>query len=271
MYRFGLVASDDFIEGHFMMSVQMPVGKYFNVSHGNIFPVIVDYPNPHLRLMRWGLIPSTWKEKGPPENTHLIGDRGLIKHPMFRKPIRKSRCIIPCSYYIVKHEAKNYLVYVQGAKVFGVAGVWDAWKLPNEPKKVVHSFSIILTQSNTRLKYFGEQMPMILKHGGEYRMWLKQDTPLNHITSVLGPYPGKMNAVRITDKVADPDFQNDQIIKPLSKPVFKMTKQVPVKYEETRRGKRVVEWETVYYNSQDIREGHFTTGRKNEGFTDPRN
>lgn len=237
----------------------------YNVSHGNMAPVICnDSPN-QLQLLQFGLTPS-WAEKqtyvvnaraegdhNQSNDVHYRGVMGIAKKPMFRSSIRNKRCLViaDCFFEGPKLEKLNepYLIYLKDKqRPFAFAGIWDEWIIGD---KIVKSFAIITTFANEVTKKIRHhRSPVILSKEMEH-LWLDQATPFAEILNMLQPCPSElMNAYPVSNRMKNPKENDRNLLDPV--------------------GNRIIN-ETNFFTSQQIKlEGmgnsHARERRRNEKF-----
>jgi len=204
----------------------------YNISPGQMAPVITSqYPN-NLDLMQFGLTPFWAKkpmylfnaraegDRNMENNPQYSGAKDIINKPAFRKPIRSQRCLVIADAFIegsTKEGLKKpYLVYLLNReRPFAFAGLYDEWK-NEDTGEILHSFTIITTTPNELLmKIPHHRMPVILDRHNEQR-WLNSKTPLSEITKMLQPFPAhKMNAYPISPEIRSPKTNSKDLIEPV--------------------------------------------------------
>ena len=86
-----------------------------------------------LDLLKWGLIPS-WSSdpKGGPKPINAMAETVRSK-PMFREAYRKRRCIVPVEGFFEWQATKGgkqpYAIAMKNGAPFGLAGLWENWKI----------------------------------------------------------------------------------------------------------------------------------------------
>jgi putative SOS response-associated peptidase YedK len=236
--RFILINTIEQIEKRFSLPSQnIDITPNYNISIGQLSPVITNY-NPHqLQMFTFGLTPFWAKKKMHLFNARSEGDhnktddpsfkggKGIIEKPAFRKPIRSQRFLVIASAFIEGPKgmglSKPFVVYLRDHQSpFSFAGIWDTWKNP-ETEEIVQSFSIITTTANSLLQKIGQhRMPVILSQYEE-RKWLKQDAGLAEITVLLNKYdPELMNAYPVRPAIKDPKLNDKSLIEPIGERVM---------------------------------------------------
>ncbi len=154
----------------------------YNVAPSTFQPVIRDDregTGRELVLMRWGLVPFFTKQLSDVKGISTINARAetIQTSPTWRTPFKKRRCLVPVDgfYEWKKLDAKTkqpYVFTMQDAAPFAFAGLWDAWKAPDDTW--LQSFSIVTTEANELMSAVHTRMPVIL-HPREFDRWLQRD------------------------------------------------------------------------------------------------
>lgn len=203
----------------------------YNISPGQLAPVITGNEPGQLQLFRFGMTPFWAKKSMYMINARAEGDhnkeddpaykgaKGIITKPSFRKPIRSQRCLIPADAFIegtVKEKlSKPFVVYLKNnVRPFAFAGIWDEW-INRETGEVIRSFAIITTTANALLqKLPHHRSPVILEQRHE-KKWLNLKLPLSDVTRLLRPYPAElMNAYPINPAIKSPRAEGKNLIDP---------------------------------------------------------
>lgn len=165
----------------------------FNIAPGQNAPVVFrNWPN-KFEMMRWGLVPSWAKEERIGYKMINARAETLSSKPSFKRPFQRHRCLVLAdSFYEWKSQTgtKNKIpirIFLKDEIPFAFAGLWDHWKKPDGTE--LHSFTIITTEANRKLREIHDRMPVILKPEDEAR-WLDpelQDS--SELGKLLKPYP----------------------------------------------------------------------------------
>lgn len=128
-------------------------------------PVIVHQKGVNeCRLMHWG---NPVLAKDPTIGNWMINARAesLTEKPAFKDLVGTRRCIIPADgFYEWRKDGRRKIpmwVYLKNRESFGLAGLWDVWRKPDE--KRVESFTIITTEPNELIEPMYNRMPVILR------------------------------------------------------------------------------------------------------------
>ena len=210
--RFSIAVRIGYLAERF--GVSEPVGlllPMFNIAPGEEVPVITWNGTLQCSMMQWGLIPSWTTGENPALTPINARAEGLIEKKMFRSLLSKGRCVIPATgfYDWKKSGEEKYPWYfrMKDLEIFGIAGLFDSWKAPDE--RIVRSFSIITTLPNSLVVPYHDRMPAILKQEDE-RKWLDPGIHFNdELATLLTPYtPEDMETYRVTKLVNSPSFKS---------------------------------------------------------------
>jgi len=257
--RYILVQKLELIEKRF--NVTAPEGSEwkpsYNISPGQLAPVITGNNPRELQLFRFGMTPF-WSKKAmyminaraegdhnKEDDPNYKGAKGIITKPSFRKPIRSQRCLIIADAFIegtVKEKlSKPYVVYLKNnIRPFAFAGIWDEWT-NRETGEIIRSFAIITTTANELLqKLPHHRSPVVLDQRSE-KKWLNQDLPLADATRLLRPYPADlMNAYPVDPAIKNPRAEGKDLLKPIGErivPEFDIKTQQDVELQGMGSGK----------------------------------
>ncbi len=232
--RYILVQKVETIEKRF--NVIAPIGLLwkasYNISPGQMAPVITSEHPKYLDLMQFGMTPFWAKKQMYLMNARAEGDRNrennpqysgakdIISKPAFRKPIRSQRCLVIADAFIEGSTNEGldnpFMVYLRNQeRPFAFAGLFDEWK-DIKSGNIIKSFSIITTTSNElMLKIPHHRMPVILDRNQE-QVWLNKSTPLSRITKMLRAFPyNLMNAYPISSSIKNPKNNTENLVQPL--------------------------------------------------------
>lgn len=162
--------------------------------------------------MRWGLIPSWWKDDRPPASTINARAEGIASKPMWRKPFKSQRCVIPFSgFYEWKREGggkRPFYITMADDGIMSLAGIWDVFEREGEE---IHSCAIVTTSANEAMADIHDRMPVIL---GKYDLepWLSGRAG----AEALKPCPDSwIKATEVSPYVNSVRNQGEECIRPL--------------------------------------------------------
>jgi putative SOS response-associated peptidase YedK len=194
----------------------------YNISPSQPVPVVTDYKNKNIDIMRWGLIPPWAKDIHI--GYSLINARSETIHqkPAFRNAFRNKRCLILADgFYEWKKEENTkkkqsfpYYFYLMDHKPFMFAGLWESWISPNNEK--INSCSIITCDANEIVSPIHNRMPVILDDEHCWN-WLELNN-LEDLKTIMQPYQTeKMIVQPVSTLVNFPNNDYPGMIDPITK------------------------------------------------------
>lgn len=149
----------------------------YNIAPTTIQPIIRQARETFKREivpMRWGLVGYGAAKIDPKRNTFNARAEGLADSGLWKRPLHRHRCIVPISgfYEWRKPERTAFRFTVKDQPLFGLAGLWDAWKAPDETW--LQSFTIITTDPNVVCATIHDRMPVILQPK-DFDEWLNRE------------------------------------------------------------------------------------------------
>ncbi len=171
-----------------------PTSRVLGIVHSTGEPSVVSFS--------WGLIPR-WAPDAS-RAASLINARieTVAEKPSFRDLVAQHRCVLPMDGYFewkeqLRHDAMKsikqpyfFTAHSQSPYshqgVLAVAGLWTAWKDPNQSSgQVVHSAVALTTDANDMVSQVHHRMPVLLDRSGVAN-WLdyKNINPLAQIQVV---------------------------------------------------------------------------------------
>ena len=167
-------------------------------------------------LLRWGLVPGRWAEKG---GRPLINARAetLESQPAFRESFEARRCLIPADGFyewLTDERGKRPLWFSRSdGELFAFAGIWA--ELPERSGDgVLHSCAIVTCEPNGLVRPIHDRMPVVL--GPELEAaWLDPDAELDDLRNLLAPPPDELLTAReVGDFVNDVREDGPHLIEP---------------------------------------------------------
>lgn len=217
--RYSLFDTDRLYD-RFNLSVDdyVPLSDQYNVTPGELMPVITNNGVNHLRVMRWGLIPHWVKSTHP---AHLIINARadtLAEKPIFRPSLLAKRCLVPVSGYF---EWKNtsrykqpYYFHYPNHRLFAFAGLYNTHLTSTKP---LYSYTIITTHAPRRLSHIHPRIPVILSRIQE-QLWLDPGLTDPHllINLLTSASMSKIKVHPVSPLVNSPANDTTKIIQPIS-------------------------------------------------------
>ncbi len=145
--------------------------------------------------MRWGLVGFGSAGIDPKRSTFNARAEGWESSSLWKRPLHKQRCIVPVSGYFEwrKSDKTAFRFTVGDEPLFGLAGLWDAWKAPDG--SWLQSFTIITTDPNTVSEPIHNRMPVILRPK-DYAEWLDRDEVERPPVHLLRPLDSNAMQIR---------------------------------------------------------------------------
>lgn len=137
----------------------------YNIAPTQPIPIVRVADQLHqFALVRWGLVPSWFKEIGPKP---LINARAETVHekPSFRAAMRRRRCLIPADGFYEWDRgqtgpAQPYYIRQRQGGLLAMAGIWEHWL--DSAGNELETAAIITTQANAVLQPFHHRMPCLI-------------------------------------------------------------------------------------------------------------
>ncbi|MEX2241594.1 MAG: SOS response-associated peptidase [Burkholderiales bacterium] len=147
-----------------------PFPRRFNVQPTTAVPVLLlEDGARRLRGARWGLIPHWWKQDKPPGFTINARLEEISGKPMWRDPIRRSRCLLPAEGWYEWQETPGgkqpHYITRRDRRPFCFAGLHALWR-------DTLSCAILTTQALGPAAEVHERMPVVLPEE-DHAAWLE--------------------------------------------------------------------------------------------------
>lgn len=220
--RYVLASGVKAIERELLAEFETEFTPFFNGHPGGAWPVVLSSSSTTVSFAKWGLVPywSRWYSGSYHYNAFYTD---LVRHPVYKIPIRQRRCLIPANcYYIWAKDGgkkKPYVVYIERHKVFTMAGVYDIWK-DRQTNEFHCTYAVISTFSCKRLSRFSPAMPVIISPSRRSR-FLKEEISLREVMQMMRPFESNLlNLYPVSDSVDDPTINDKQIVQPIGDRVY---------------------------------------------------
>jgi putative SOS response-associated peptidase YedK len=206
--RFGVHNKLDVLEPH------------YNISLSTMNPVIIGQSGIEIAAMVWGLIPYWAQDDSFRFKTINARVEGIESKPVYRKPFRYQRCLVPATGFYEWDKSVNpsqpYYFKLKHDDLFAFAGLYDRWQNP-KTKKEIASYTIITTEANGVVGKIHKRMPVILQKEDE-EAWLNPDIiEPERLFPLLKQYPDReMEAYPVSRAVNNPRNDTEELVKPVS-------------------------------------------------------
>jgi putative SOS response-associated peptidase YedK len=189
-------------------------------------PVICSEEPSEIRLLKWGLIPSSTYDMTQANDIRMktfnARAESIDTKQSFSSSFRSKRCLVPVKgFYEWQHIGKHkvpWYIYHSGNEIITLAGLYDSWT-ENSSGEVYSTFTIITTEANDLLAEIhnsAKRMPVILDTLSE-KQWISKDVTDDDLKEMLRPYPSGILAAHtigplVNDRNADRNTPD--VIKP---------------------------------------------------------
>jgi putative SOS response-associated peptidase YedK len=216
--RFVSTAGPDRIAAYFdtilpTEAVAESLGENYNVAPTQDIYAVVASGEGRARVdaFHWGLIPSWAKDRKI--GSRMINARAetLAEKSSFKGLLARKRCIVPMDgFYEWKPGSEDGPVNAKGqplkqpmfihprdGELLTVAGLWTAWKDPDDPEeRWLHSATIITTAANATMRPIHDRMPAVLPPE-HWATWLDpSNDDLSSLRALLDGGPPDLLEVR---------------------------------------------------------------------------
>ncbi len=144
-------------------------------------------PGRTLELLRWGLIPEWAKDKDIGLKAINARSEGIETKPMFRRAIRRQRCLVPASGFIEWEKRPDgkqpHYFHAGGEQVVCFAGLWESW-VDVATGEEIKSYTIVTTNANEKVRPVHDRMPVIVEPG-DFDRWLDPEVEFEDVKNLL--------------------------------------------------------------------------------------
>ncbi len=163
-----------------------PLARRFNTAPTTPIPILRHSQERGVEIAtaRWGLIPNWWKNDTPPTFSFNARLEEAAGKPMWRHPLRHSRCLIPAEGWyewqaIEGQDPKTgkpktfkqpYFLYHADRRLVCFAGLLSSWTTPEQDAPVL-SCAILTCAATGPAAEVHDRMPVVLD-SGVHAAWL---------------------------------------------------------------------------------------------------
>ena len=208
---------------------ELPIS--FNVAPtSRVLGIVNSTGGPSVVSFSWGLVPR-WAPDAS-RAASLINARieTVAEKPSFRDLVAQYRCVIPMDGYFewkeqLRHDAMKPIkqpFYFSARSqsryshqgVLAVAGLWTAWKDPNQSNgQVVHSAVALTTDANDMVSQVHHRMPVLLDRSGVAN-WL-DDKNINPLAQIQVVDNDALLVCAVSTKVNSSRNNGSDLIEPI--------------------------------------------------------
>lgn len=154
-----------------------PLPRRFNTSPTTNIPILrmAEAQGAEIATARWGLIPTWWKNPTPPTFSFNARLEEAAGKPMWRHPLRHSRCLIPAEGWyewqaIEGEDPKTgkpktikqpHYLHLRTGGLFCFAGLLSVWRTPEQDAPVL-SCAILTRAAIGPVAEVHDRMPVVL-------------------------------------------------------------------------------------------------------------
>lgn len=197
----------------------------YNLTPGHDAPVVLcdAQGEREVQTMRWGLVPS-WTKKGTqPDHFRMFNARSetVGEKSVFSRLLSSKRCIFLCEgFYEWKKDGSKkqpFYIHLGEDRVMHMAALYDVWHT-GEGDQTLATFTILTTDSSTRLRWLHDRMPVLLMSTEAQDAWLGETVDFKTLNQLVTPYNGEdLVWHEVTPQMGKPAFQGPECCKPLKK------------------------------------------------------
>jgi putative SOS response-associated peptidase YedK len=195
---------------HVPVPATMQIQPHYNVAPAQNIVTLMqnkDEEQPHLDMLRWGLVPSWAKDESI--GNRMINARAetLAEKPSFKRLLHNKRCLIVADgFYEWKSEpgakTKTPMYFtLENDELFTFAGLWDTWRNPEGEQ--IRTCTIITTNPNTLVSPVHNRMPTILPAEAREEWLNPQHQDEQALLHLLCPYDATEMKVRPVSRLVN--------------------------------------------------------------------
>ncbi|MFA6121729.1 MAG: SOS response-associated peptidase [Sideroxydans sp.] len=212
--RFALKESPKNLAEHFRVAGHFDCAPSWNIAPSmRIVSITADHEEKrHVRMMRWGLIPSWAKDATIGNKLNNARGETVAEKPSFRNAFKTRRCLIPASgFYEWKMESgikQPWYISYKSGEPMAFAGLWEEWK-PSDGE-AIQTCCIITTEANAIMQPIHDRMPVIL-NPDQWEQWLSHEVRrADLVQPLIAPHDSEsMQAWPVTRDLNRAGLRND--------------------------------------------------------------
>lgn len=192
-----------------------PFPHRFNVQPASAVPALMlEEGTRTLCSARWGLIPHWWTQDKPPRLTINARLEEISAKPMWRDPIRHSRCLLPAEGWYEWRETPGgrqpHYITRRDRRPFCFAGLYSTWR-------GTLSCAILTTQSLGPVAEVHPRMPVVLPEE-DHAAWLDpalHDASVASAMALAAGAPEDFTHFPVSRRVNSARHEGPDLIEPL--------------------------------------------------------
>ena len=220
--RYVLASGVKSLEKELLADFSFEFYPFYNAHPGGVYPVIFDHSPSSILRARWGLIPYWSKWKSNPHMSNAFVSE-VVKHPAYRLPIRKKRCLIPvnCYYCWIRKESRKtpHVVYIKDQRIFTLAGIYDDWT-DRQSGECITSFAMLINYPSKHLANLLGSMPVVIPPSRRTK-YLKSTIPLNEVMRLIRPFEtDQFNLYPVSNEINNQGVDHKGLVQPVGQRIF---------------------------------------------------
>ena len=192
-----------------------PFPRRFNVQPTAAVPVLLLADGARtLCSARWGLIPHWWQQDRPPGFTINARLEEVSRKPMWREPIRRTRCLLPAEGWYEWQETPSgkqpHYITHRDRRPFCFAGLYATWR-------GALSCAILTTPALGPAAEVHERMPVVLPEE-DHAAWIEpalHDAAVATAIALEPMVPGDFEHYPVSLRVNNARNEGPDLIEPL--------------------------------------------------------
>lgn len=200
-------------------NTQAPLFESYNIAPTHFAPIIYTSKSGTRETLdtKWGLLPS-WVKDPKDFKASMFNARAesLRDKASFKKPFKKTRCIVPASGFFEWQKTEDgkvpHFIKAKDDTPLAFAGLYEHWqKSDAEP---ITSHTIITTTPNDLMKDLHNRMPVIL-NPEHFELWLDpENEDVDILEHLLKPFEGELEAYPVAKRVGRVSENDKDLLEP---------------------------------------------------------
>jgi putative SOS response-associated peptidase YedK len=161
-------------------------------------------------MLRWGLVPRWAKSRSI--GNRMINARAetVAEKSAYRDAFKRRRCLVLANGWYEWQAAPGgkqpWFIRRKDGRQFAFAGLWETFQDP--AGEDLESCTIVTTDAAESIRAIHDRMPVVLDEDG-WERWLD---PVSDAQALLTPYPGDLEAWRVSTRINTPRNQGPDLI-----------------------------------------------------------
>ena len=212
--------------------VRNPLEQRFNIAPTTLVPIVFQGADSlEQNAARWGLIPFWWKQSKPPGFTFNTRLEEAATKPMWRVPLRESRCIVPAIGWYewkeielthpvsgeIRKARQPYFIQLPERRIVAFAGLMSSSFKPDSTEMEL-SCSILTKEAEGPAEQIHSRMPVVLPENA-HSAWLDPDqTDAGKVLEMARRSVTQLEYHLVSPRVNHSVNEGAELIEPFSNP-----------------------------------------------------